>query len=140
MRSSVILGTLAHVEYTFNTLLHRSELKNRTPYVLHEAQKIAGEDTVLRPVSPTGWLSRRRQYAVSAGFGYGFGSGVLHDSRPDGLTATVMTKTYTNDWYRPKVAVPYGIKPDNDFRRDTGDVNALWKIIDNVLDLAKKRY
>lgn len=139
MRSSVILGHLTHIEYDFNELVRPCH-GARHICMLHRAEKIGGEDTVLKPASPIGWLSRRRLLPVAQGFGYGFGPMVLHDSVPKGLTATIMTKTFVDPKYRPLVAVPYGVEPDNDFRRDTMSRDALWQIIDKVLDVANKRY
>lgn len=139
MRSEVICGELEQIEFIFMPLGRRDETTEVYPKLhrLHETKPVGGEDTILVPCSDAGWLGIKRRFRVRAGFGYGFGAKILHDSAAGVLTATLMTKVWTDRSYRARVAVPTDIKPDNDFRR-TVDEDILWRSIDLALCMARK--
>lgn len=128
MTSYVFRGTITNVTFDFDPSPATG------PYDLHTAQRIEGEDTVLVPTGERGYLIRTLSYDVPAGCEYDMRAYIFHDSIATGLTATYMVKTKVHtQGVRPRVAVPYGVTPDNDFRRETTyPTSALWPIIHEV--------
>jgi hypothetical protein len=66
---------------------------------------------------------------VSAGQSYRFPAFEFHDSKHRGLTVTVMEKVREHGG-RPRVLVPRGMLPDNDFHREAFDPEPLWELIE----------
>lgn len=136
MYSSIVVGQLTNLEYEFNCLsvAQRESFKGQL-YKLHTAVQIGGNDTVLKPdVLPAGWLLRTICQTFVVGQAYSMRAGVLHDSvpRPGKTTMTYMVKTAVYPHYRPLVAVPVGVEPDNDFRRETVSEAMLWDVIEQA--------
>lgn len=69
---------------------------------------------------------------VSAGGAYKLNAYVFHDSKPVGLTATIMTKTRLHTVQPCTVAVPLGITPDNSFKRNSLSQEFMWNEVKNV--------
>lgn len=128
--SRVICGTLINIEYEIR--------KSPTGfYVVHIPQRKEGtEDTKLVSTGERVVLRVVGHRKYSAGQSYKFKPLVFHDTWHNGTTATIMTKTTRLD-VEPRVLVPLGQEPDNDFDRDAFDPNLLWPFIERALDLAR---
>lgn len=134
MESTVLRGGLRNLLYQAQPT--GADIADPPLYGLHSAQMVGPNDTVLEPID-------FRTYAVhevsaadyQAGDCYSMSKGVLHESLAVGLTATLVTKHRVNAMYRPRVAVPVGITPDNDYRRvaSEGD-KLLWKTIGHAIE------
>lgn len=134
MESTVLFGALTNVLYQFVPQMERMFAPGHHPaYEMFRAVQIEGSDTVLKSTGECGRLNELSRHEMKAGCTYSLKSGVLHDSVPNGFTATLMTKQNTYSNYRPLVAVPYGVHPDNDFRRETVDAKLLWSFVERAL-------
>lgn len=138
MQSTILAGRLRNVLYKALPLDDfAAECAQFETYRMYRATRITKDDTVLAPAD-------EKLYAVVStvsedcepGDTYSMQQGVLHDSVPDGLTCTLMYKLSTYTEYRPVVAVPASVKPDNDYRRETTNENELWRHIYLALELA----
>lgn len=79
-------------------------------------------------------LRLARRLILGAGSTYTFPAWNLHETNHVGLTATIMDKIAAPaDYGRPRVLVPVGSKPDNDFHRDGFDPKELWPYIKGAL-------
>jgi hypothetical protein len=85
-------------------------------------------------------LGEDYRFLARPGSMYTFPPGVFHDSKGHGTTATIMEKTgYLAD-YSPRVLLPIGAQPDNEFDRDkVADPEQLWTIIDRALFEARRQ-
>lgn len=134
MESTVILGTLTNREFKF-VLGQAPEGRTVVYYRLFQATRLAGQDTVLAEVDGLpGYLQPTKAKDLTPGERYKLGRGILHESTPHGLTATIMEKINPDPEYGPLVAVPEGVQPDNDFRRETIDEELLWSFIRRALE------
>lgn len=137
MESTVLTGCLTNLTYEFQTSAYNIQT------TLYHAKRFAdSQDTVLTPClraadgsSITGYLRFLKGDVYFPGSTYRLDRRILHDSIPHGLTATVMTKTFVSE-YSPLIAMPKGIEPDNDYRRQTIDEEILWSFIKRALDKA----
>lgn len=132
INSTIIYGALTNDTYMFRYTEHAPSVT----HILHEAKRINEFDSVLTPIPErfAGYLVKdygSRTYEV--GQRYILGRDILHDSIPNGLTATLMTLERASKVYAPQVAVPVGVEPRNDYRRDVFDEDMLWEIIGQVL-------
>lgn len=138
MESVVLLGRMTNVLYT-SFPVEQVAFAGLFPfYVLHSVHSLGHDttETILKPVSGTQnlvALHERRRVEVEAGQTYCMPAAVLHDSQPHGLTTTIMTKARFQRGYRPLVAVPLGVHPDNEFRRAT-DETKLLQVINKALE------
>lgn len=124
MESEILTGCLSNLTYEFQP----SEYNKQT--TLYRAKRLPDtQETILEPAvtikANTGYLRLLRADMFLPSSKYRLSKFVLHDSIPHGLTATIMTKTRLSD-YSPLIAVPKGIEPDNDYRRDSIDTEVLW--------------
>lgn len=62
-------------------------------------------------------------------------AGRFHLSEGEGLTATIMVKTATGLQLFPRIAVPVGVDPDNNFRRHQYDDGMLMRYVEMVLGM-----
>lgn len=130
--SNVYSGRLVHVHYGI-------EPDPLGSHVVWRVQAVeGGEESILLPVDG----KRVRLYKVDMdvmqpGEEYTFGAYEFHETLANEPTLTVMEKfgpdlkTGVNS-QGASVAVPYGVEPDNDFRRDAVDVDVLWKLIEEA--------
>lgn len=125
--SRVVMGRLTHVVYEFWN-------HPEGEYQLHRAQVIAGEDTKLAPLKQVGNMQEAERWVLGEHSVYSFKHGRFHTSEGEGLTATVMTKVATDLLPFPRIAVPVGIDPDNNFRRHQYEPNHLMKYVNSVID------
>lgn len=129
MESTILRGRLRNLVYEPEPYVAGSG----KPFVIHLAQRVPGteSETTLNPTEERVNLITVAD-ANYCGETYRLASGRLHDSMAHGLTATVMTKLSIVDKYQPRVAVPVGVEPDNNFRRANVDLALLWHWIDAV--------
>lgn len=139
MESTVLCGNLCNVLYRALPLSDfEKELAQFTPYRMYRATRISKDDTVLAPADETFYAVVESMHEnLEPGDTYYMQKGLLHDSVPRGLTATLMRKLDLSYEYRPIVAVPADIKPDNDFRRESVDEAELWRQIFIALETAQ---
>jgi hypothetical protein len=158
LRSKVIAGTLIHeeletIETASNAATHR---------VFRAQQEPGTQNTILVPDEGVVELAVGQRLVLGAGSVYTFPAWKLHQTDYRGTTATIMDKVesslqYTmehdgmcNDYTgcnsgcqwvpeygRPRVLVPIGAEPDNNFRRDAHDPETLWPFIERALELAR---
>lgn len=128
-QSSVIIGVLTNKTYFL-------EEHSSGEYIVYRAVCRDNEDTVLESMRiPTSVVLQHKQvlrpdnpryYRMSA---YEF-----HETETFVPTATVMRKSYpVGPKHTPRVLVPRGFHPDNEFNRYAFDPNELWRIIADVL-------
>lgn len=139
MESTILCGFLRNVLYKairLSDLMAQSALFKM--YRMYRATRIAKDDTVLMPADEIFYAVVESMHEdLEPGDSYYMQKGLLHDSVPTGLTATLMRKLDMDVEYRPIVAVPADIKPDNDFRRETLDESELWRHIFIALEIAE---
>lgn len=130
LRSQVMLGTLIHEELE---PVEDAEGNHR----IYRAQQEAGtQNTILVPDEGTVRLEVEQRLVLGEGSVYTFPAWRLHRTDHIGLTATVMQKVNAPEGYgRPRVLVPVGSEPDNDFHRDGFDPEYLWSYIERVCEL-----
>lgn len=107
-------------------------------YVVYIPQRREGtEDTKLVPTGERVNVEVAAIKDVPAGSSYTFQPQVFHDTLyPRGeTTATIMRKTVRLD-VEPRVLVPFGEEPDNEFDREGFDPELLWPFIERALERA----
>lgn len=136
MHSIVLRGCLRNVLYEPRLLSPlEANLAKFPVFTLHSAETIGPRETILKPLSVHKYgLVEVSADDVEAGESYAMPKYVLHDSIPHGFVATLITKHRIDAGYKPVVAVPAGVQPDNDFRRDTTEENVLWRLIGRALE------
>lgn len=133
LHSKVIAGTLIHEEL----VPINASLRKGTHRIFRARQEEGTQNTVLVPDEGTVHLNVSQRLVLGAGSVYTFPAWKLHQTEHRGLTATIMDKINAPDEYgRPRVLVPVGQEPDNEFRRDNHDPEVLWPYIERALELA----
>ena len=91
------------------------------------------QDTRLEPLIPPGRFRGIRFHQVNcgsqmvfAGQGYSMAHGKFHEDHGEALTAVLQVKTYVNQDHKPRVLVPIGRQPDNEFNRYQYNPGDLW--------------
>lgn len=120
-------GRLGHVQYTVVPAA-------RGTHILWQAKQVGPEESVLKARSDRRFsLFQLLTTVVQPGQSYGFGPFDYHETLANEPTLTVIDKhgptIYQGSRRRPSVAVPFGVAPDNGFRRDDVDVEVLWDLI-----------
>ena len=136
LRSVVLCGQLVH-----EILSCHASPDGEGTHVAYRAIRQGGtENTVL---VPEGGFPHRvtleveQKLILGAGSVYTFPAGELHQTGHIGLTATVMDKVNApEDYGSPRVLVPVGSEPDNEFHRDAHDADELWALIQLALSTA----
>lgn len=109
--STVIIGKLEQISY-----------KVARQYFTHSDEETShwlwGAADILQPVSGGVELEREERLVLAPGSVYRFPAGKFHESHGIGFTVTIMHKTARNVTPWAYVAVPWGMEPDNEFRRD----------------------
>lgn len=123
MRSTVLRGCLRNFVY---------ELVPGTTHNIYRAKAVGNSETVLQFQAGPWALRTVRMDDIEPGEIYRLRFAELHDSAAHGITVTIMEKVKQYK-YSPRVAVPVGVLPDNDFRRDTVGAEQLWSIIDGAV-------
>ncbi len=123
-------GRLVNVAYTL-------EPHNRGTHTIWRVRATAsGEESMLFVLDGPGpmRLVHRHCFVVQPGESYDFPPFEFHESLSNEPTLTIMEKTSGTLKGGPNsdgasVAVPLGVSPDNDFRRDAVDTDVLWELI-----------
>lgn len=135
-KSTVLVGRLVNITYTFN---YNNDFPPK--FSEHEAICRQGEDTILTPTGRHGIVVERTTTMIDdwdIRNVYHMEKGIFHELLPCVPSATICTKTANSPNRIPRVLVPFGITPDNDFNRyESATTEDLWKIIYTVL---KGRY
>jgi hypothetical protein len=134
IKSTILVGALTNITYQ-----KESTREEFATHILHRAQRRPGSanETEIYPVG--GELQNVRLYGwninmYAAGETYDLPRKKLHDSLPQGKTATIMQMGNPDQDYGPLVAVPKGVLPNNGFKRERPDIEwLLWDMIDSVL-------
>jgi hypothetical protein len=133
LRSHVIAGTLIHEELETYT----PSLFKPTHKVYRAQQEEGTQNTILVPDDGAVSLNVAERLVLGVGSVYTFPAWKLHQTDHVGLTATIMEKINAPQEYgRPRVLVPIGSQPDNEFHRDGFDPEILWPFIERALRLA----
>jgi hypothetical protein len=136
MHSTILRGCLRNYLYRAVPM----ERYGPPAYQLYRAIQISGtSDTVLHKIDSGKYhrleITSTNDYEL--GESYDMSKGVLHQAVPHGLTATLVTKAQADASYRPIVAVPDGVQPDNDYRRTAAtpeSVQILWRLIGRAIE------
>lgn len=136
MQSTVLLGSLTNVLYSHTLHDSRTEvwIKGPDTYRIYTAKKIGPEETVLEPTYVAARLREISRITYGPFETYEMSKSLLHDSVATGLTATVMRKLNQSGEYHPSVFVPIGVKPDNEFRRESLPEEELWRHIEAAVE------
>ncbi len=122
--STVIAGRLINARY------HPG---NATRYKIYTPQTREGEDTILCETGASMMVANPTMIMVREGEKYGMFARDFHESFTDRPSATVMTKLGSTHPEAPRVLVPLGKEPDNDFNRNVFENDFLWGIIKEVI-------
>lgn len=126
--SVVLRGMMCNVSY------HVYWDEHSWTHFPYEAKTRQGEDTVLVPCNTThGSRLVSKKSLYTPGQSYAMNPGDVHESIPNGLTVTLVSKHGIDGVRTPRVYVPVGTKPDNTFNRYDFPENDLWKIITKAL-------
>lgn len=127
--SKVICGTLINVAYD----IHESKTGF---YMIHTPQRQEGtEDTKLMPTGERVNVGYWHEHLIPTGKSYSCEPQTFHETYHRGLTATIIKKTQRLD-IEPRILVPFGKEPDNEFDRDSFDPDTLWPFVERALELA----
>lgn len=127
-KSRVFSGRLVNVNYE----IERNPASGR--FFLWQAVSTSGEESRLvqilcKPVD----MAPTSVQVVWPGSTYAIEPYTFHENLANEPTLTVIEKdgptTHQDAESRPRVAVPVGVEPDNDFCRGTVDADLLWELI-----------
>jgi hypothetical protein len=99
---------------------------------IHQAEAAKGMETNLVSTGHRCTLRLKHTEYVYMGESYRFPALTFHDSRHEGVAATIMTKGDTFPLKTPRVLVPVDAEPDNSFSREEQDIPALWTLIEDT--------
>lgn len=136
MESAIFRGALRNILYQAHELTRLEDDVDFPVYRLHSAEMVGATDTVLKPINHRSCaVLQTSAEDFQAGDCYSMSKAVLHESLAVGLTATLVTKLRADPTYRPRVAVPVGITPDNDYRRAASEGDkVLWHVIGRAIE------
>jgi hypothetical protein len=130
LRSTVLVGTLIHEE------LEESPRDAGTHQTYVARQEPGTQNTILVPEPWQCDLEVVQRLILAAGSVYTFPAWKLHQTDHRDTTMTIMSKINAPESYgRPRVLVPVGSEPDNEFHRDGFDEEYLWEFIEKALVL-----
>lgn len=134
-RSRVLRGRLIQADY--RVVQDRSGDGSGRPddctHCVYRAHLRHGQDTELRPSGVRVWCGVEHVRFVHPGEVYWMAPMEFHETFSEQPTATLMRKTQVEPGHSPRVLVPIGLEPDNEFDRHAHDADALWAIIEEVL-------
>lgn len=117
-QSSVHAGKLFHIVYDFAPNPQGSDC-------IWGVRPLHSSDTELVPLNIVGDCVPFETNELPAGSGYTFRAGLFHETKHEGFTVTVMTKTRKGVTEGARVIVPVGGSVDNDFSRYAAGVSDL---------------
>lgn len=131
MKSMIIRGSLTQLRYQLD-LSH----EGKPTHEIFIADYLKQSESVLKPTGVEGLLRHDIAHndALVENEMYHQPPFTFHDTQP-GRTplVTIMQKGEVFAEYNPRVLVPIGETPDNDFRRDQYSEDLLWEIIEDAL-------
>lgn len=128
LRSEVLIGTLIHEELEI-----WSTIGTGTHKVYRARQEERTQNTILVPDEGEVMLKVSQRLVLGETSIYTFPAWALHQTDHIGLTATIMEKfNAPKEYGRPRVLVPVGQEPDNEFRRDGFDEEELWGYVQTI--------
>jgi hypothetical protein len=130
MVSTVLTGKLINEMLVFLLPTNYPDLIPN--YQEHRGVKIGQEETILKPSGIFGSVTDISREVILPGQSYRVPAKTFHNSIVEGLTATLMSKL-DGEPYNPRVLVPVGVHPDNDFRREQTKPEILWEQIELAL-------
>ena len=136
--SHIIVGRMVNVVYDAFENAHGD-------YLVHTPRIRRGEDSILVPTEERVTIFPRSVNLIEQGTSkrrYPMPAFHYHETLTDGPSATIIEKDGPTQAQGaeslPRVLVPFGVEPDNDFDRyDCATPDQLWTIIDWVLALRK---
>jgi hypothetical protein len=134
--SRILAGTLIDVRY--KTAAWVGKDADVLTYDVCQAMPRHGSDTALRGTGEQVVVEVMSAQALPAGRGYMIAPREFHASSYVGYAITRIKKTATVDGVLPRVLCPTGANPDNEFERYRYAPEALWAIVDMVLQFARK--
>ena len=136
INSTVICGTLVHKEFT--AIEVEGFEASGDGFKVYQAEQVEGSNnTVLKWNGTFLRLQTFKTLHLGPGETYTFPAYEFHDTDHIGLTATIMEKIDAPvDYGRPRVLVPVGQEPDNEFNREGFDPDILWPFVKEALTLA----
>jgi len=125
--SKVILGSLRHLVYEL-------EEDPEGSYDLYDVwAQSTKKDAPLERMDNSRYTARLIEASeIMAGDGYSFERFRFHESESAGLTATLFSTSDFDPTNRPRILCPTGKTPSNTFRRDSLELEFLWRIIEEV--------
>lgn len=129
--SYVLCGTLIHEE--FDTI---PEFDGRASHEVWSARREEGtQNTTLQPEGLLVRIESVQRLILQPESVYRFPALTYHQSGHVGTTATIMEKVNppASGYGTPRVLVPRGKTPDNEFHRDGFDPEFLWSIIERAI-------
>ncbi len=121
-------GRLVHVHYELWP-------SDDATHFMWQARAIGPEESVLEvhPSMEPVKLRPVRTKVLQPGDMYTFLAGEFHETLSNVPTLTIIRKIgptiHQGSKRQPSIAVPVGVRPDNDFRRDAVDLDVLWELI-----------
>lgn len=133
--SRVILGTIGNLRYDVGTPGPVRSMYDAYTYDVHKAVVHDREDTALVPTGEVVGLQNYPIHWYGTGETYSMRPGDLHETVVHELTVTVIEKTppAPGQSTQPRIFVPYGRQPDNEFRRYNFEPDLLWQIVADAL-------
>jgi len=138
--SRIILGTVGNQRYSVlqgQDPITARDVYSIHSYDVHRARREGDtEDTQLVSTGQIVSLVRREPEWFGCGESYYMRAGELHESLSRELAVTVITKSLPaphGGQGEPRIFVPMGTRPDNDFRREAPDEDLLWTVISDAL-------
>ncbi len=134
--SRIIVGHQINVEYKLDNISSDEYPPKDGYHIYKPIRKEGTEDTKLERFSAYEYkLVVNRVDEIPLGQSYYMDMSKFHDTLPQDLTATIMTKMFVDESKIPSVMVSVNEEPDNEFDRDTVDKEILWDSIRKVFDL-----
>ena len=127
--SLILFGTQRHFEYR---VIPTPE-KNLSTHKIYEAKPRVRQDTLLTPTGVSVEASVSRRLYVPAGQVYSFQQHKFHETPVNEYVVTLLKKTKEDPNHAPRVLVPAGTEPDNDFTRYDMPTEHIWAIINEAV-------
>jgi len=128
--SYVLVGRTFDVRYHVLPIVAPT---SKPAFRVYEAVPRFQEDTRLEPTKEMVVAEVSHVEFLEAGDVYTFPPLEYHEHVPTRETvATFMQKGFSVPDYNPRILVPVGVEPDNDYNRYQRPVEELWEVVDSV--------
>lgn len=147
VRPQLIPSTIHDHTFSFSSQIVRGQLVHREmnahydprgAYRMYRALTSSGEDRRLRAAgSPSNRFNTLvfKEVLLTEGSTYEFEAGRFHETLAPWSCVTVIEKTETGVDSAPRVLVPHNLSPDETFDRYQMDVDLLWQIVFDALEV-----